>query len=161
MDLNHIIHSRPINRWTFRAVCSLVPYKTQYRWIFTRISQYDIHSAQFLSFGPTGKSASRYEPTNFFEREFFLTSFRDPRPDSKSLTSNQCVHENPCLYLAPDKYNRRSPLLFSLRSTLTLSPHLIPGHPSGLFPSDFPITILYTYSFSTLLATCLASLVLL
>jgi len=65
--------------------------------MFTRISQYDIHSAQFRSFGPTGKSASRCKPTNFSEREFFLTSFRDPRPGSNSPTPNQCVHKNPRL----------------------------------------------------------------
>jgi hypothetical protein len=42
----------------------------------------------------------------------------------------------------------------SLRSILILSSHLRLGLPSGLFPSGFPINILYAFLFSPIRATC-------
>jgi hypothetical protein len=46
------------------------------------------------------------------------------------------------------------PHAISLRSTLILSTHLHLGLPSGLFPSHFPINILYVFLFSSIHATC-------
>jgi hypothetical protein len=48
-----------------------------------------------------------------------------------------------------------------LRSTLILSTHLRLGLPSGLFPSGFPINILYAFLFSPFHVTCPAHLILL
>ena len=48
----------------------------------------------------------------------------------------------------------------SWRSILILSSHQRLGLPSGLFPSGFPIKILYTPLFSTIRATCPAHLIL-
>jgi hypothetical protein len=47
-----------------------------------------------------------------------------------------------------------------LRSIL-ISTHLRPGLPSGLFPSGFPINILYALLFCPIRATCFAHLILL
>jgi len=46
------------------------------------------------------------------------------------------------------------------RSVLTLSSHLCPGFPSGLFPSDFPTKTLYTPLLFLIRATCPKHLIL-
>jgi hypothetical protein len=52
-------------------------------------------------------------------------------------------------------------ILSYLRSTLILSSHLRLGLPSGLFPSGFPINILYAFLFTPIHATYPAHVILL
>jgi hypothetical protein len=68
------------------------------------------------------------------------------------------------LYRSPswDKPNESiSPHPISLRFSLLLSTHLHLGLPSGLFPSGFPINILYAFLFSPYCTKFLAHLILL
>jgi hypothetical protein len=75
-----------------------------------------------------------------------------------SLLYSQELSTGP--YLEPDQFSPYHPML-SLRSILLLSIHLHTGVASSVFPSAFPINILYAFLFTPIHATCPAHPILL
>jgi len=66
-----------------------------------------------------------------------------------------------CPYPEPHRSSPYSHIPFPEDPSLIISSHLGLGLPSGLFPSGFPTTILYTLLLSPVRATCPAHLILL